>query len=271
VIYHSSDWHLDHDNILEFDKRPDANIEAMNTRVIDTTNDFVTEKDILVSHGDLCLPKVIHRDDNKGYVERIKFHLNKLRCKNIIFVCGNHDRTWVQHHGYWIPNWRLWNLFRVEQCDYCGYIWDRQKRFGFPKHCKKGCEGQSDPAAQMPIFNIHPMGYEMRLTKRICAEQAIPEEYAGMLIVCTHYSHRLWNKSHKPQKGDVGRSINLYGHSHGHLPGLRNSFDVGFNIWNRPLSLVEILTNTMVKHNEDQPPYIPHHETDYKRKSDGPA
>ena len=42
----------------------------------------------------------------------------------------------------------------------------------------------------------------------------------GQLIVLCHYSMRKWNKSHYG-------SWHLYGHSHGNLPPLGLSFDVG--------------------------------------------
>jgi len=62
----------------------------------------------------------------------------------------------------------------------------------------------------------------------------------------------------------LGRAINLYGHSHGGLPGIKNSFDVGFNVWNRPLSLVEILTKLMPEHNQTEvgSVYFGHHNNE---------
>ena len=45
-------------------------------------------------------------------------------------------------------------------------------------------------------------------------------KYEGRFIVLSHYAMRVWNRSHRG-------SIMLYGHSHGTLPGIKNSFDVG--------------------------------------------
>mgnify|MGYP002336203155 CR=1 FL=1 len=39
-------------------------------------------------------------------------------------------------------------------------------------------------------------------------------------IVCSHYSHRVWNQHHYG-------AWHLYGHSHGSLPGIGRSMDVG--------------------------------------------
>ena len=53
------------------------------------------------------------------------------------------------------------------------------------------------------------------------------------LILC-HYSMRVWPRSHHG-------ALMLYGHSHGQLPGDRQSLDVGVDCWGyRPVSLTEI-------------------------------
>lgn len=54
-------------------------------------------------------------------------------------------------------------------------------------------------------------------------------------IVCCHYAMRVWAKSHYG-------SIHLYGHSHGRLPGLGRSFDVGVDGHNfYPWSFEQVL------------------------------
>src|SRR3990167_3629454 len=45
-------------------------------------------------------------------------------------------------------------------------------------------------------------------------------KHEGKRIFCSHYSHRTWPKSHHG-------SLHIYGHSHGNLPGLGRSMDVG--------------------------------------------
>ncbi|HEY5268381.1 MAG TPA: metallophosphoesterase family protein [Candidatus Saccharimonadales bacterium] len=62
----------------------------------------------------------------------------------------------------------------------------------------------------------------------------------GEFIVLFHYGQRVWNKSHRG-------SIMLYGHSHGSLPPLGKSVDVGVDCKEitsdyRPVSLDEVLT-----------------------------
>lgn len=59
---------------------------------------------------------------------------------------------------------------------------------------------------------------------------------AGHNIVMLHYGMRVWNRSHKG-------AIQLYGHSHGTLPGNSQSLDVGTDCWNyTPVELDDILS-----------------------------
>ena len=44
-----------------------------------------------------------------------------------------------------------------------------------------------------------------------------------MTIFLSHYSHRVWQGSHKS-------TIHLYGHSHGSIPGIGKSMDVGVDV-----------------------------------------
>ena len=57
----------------------------------------------------------------------------------------------------------------------------------------------------------------------------------GRFVVLLHYGMRVWNRSHHG-------SIQLYGHSHGNLPGNSQSLDVGVDCWDyAPVSLPEIV------------------------------
>lgn len=57
----------------------------------------------------------------------------------------------------------------------------------------------------------------------------------GKTLILCHYAMRVWNKAHY-------KSLMLYGHSHGNLPGTDQSLDVGVDCWDyKPVSLEEIL------------------------------
>jgi len=59
----------------------------------------------------------------------------------------------------------------------------------------------------------------------------LPNSTQQQLIILCHYSMRVWDRSHYG-------SWHLYGHSHGNLPLLRNSLDVGVDCWEyQPVSL----------------------------------
>lgn len=56
----------------------------------------------------------------------------------------------------------------------------------------------------------------------------------GMFFFLSHYSHRVWNRSHY-------NSAHLFGHSHGRLPAYGKSFDVGVDSHNyAPLSFEQV-------------------------------
>ena len=178
------------------------------------------------------------------YLHAIQDYHDRLRCKNIIFIGGNHDRIYHLRRGDYVPNRRFWEIFRSQSiCSNCDSLIPKEKDKCYVCGCKY----------LEPYHCIHPMGYEMKITRKMCSEHGIPAEYEKLNVTVTHYSHRVWNKSHVGNKEGttpLGKSINLYGHSHGGLPGMRNAFDVAWNVWYRPVSLLEILTTLMPKHNE---------------------
>lgn len=58
----------------------------------------------------------------------------------------------------------------------------------------------------------------------------------GRLFILFHYGMRVWNRSTR-------NSIALYAHSHGELPPIRNSLDVGVDVWNfKPVGVEQILS-----------------------------
>lgn len=73
------------------------------------------------------------------------------------------------------------------------------------------------------------------------------------LITLSHYAHRVWRDSHKG-------TIELHGHSHGTLPGVGKSFDMGWDVWEKPVSLRHIINSL-----EDiEINHVDHHRADFK-------
>lgn len=103
--YFTADWHIGHNNIIKYCKRPFMNsVEqgllelanmgtiplkevriskesaiAMGNCIIDSTNAVVSQSDKLVILGDVC---------SRHYYEEIR---NRINCKEIYLIFGNHD------------------------------------------------------------------------------------------------------------------------------------------------------------------------------------
>ena len=83
MIWMSSDFHLSHARIIEYDNRPFSDLNEMASTIFNNVNQVVRENDIFYYLGDLAMggPKY---EDIVNYRKRIV-------CKNIHFILGNHD------------------------------------------------------------------------------------------------------------------------------------------------------------------------------------
>lgn len=90
-IYFTSDWHLNHFNIIKYCNRPFKTLEEMNSTIIRNFNKRVKKDDLVFFLGDFIFKSVSGKGN--GEKEKPKYFLKQLKCKNIIFICGNHDRN----------------------------------------------------------------------------------------------------------------------------------------------------------------------------------
>jgi len=120
--YIISDTHFDHNNIIDYEKRPFDSVNKMNNYMINEWNDIVNDDDVVIHIGDVAMAK-------QDRVEEIISKLNG----NLLFIKGNHDdmseynfpypyveSTILQHKGYRyycchrkenIPDyWKHWNF-----------------------------------------------------------------------------------------------------------------------------------------------------------------
>lgn len=74
-------WRDENGNIPIEDTRPFETIEEMNDVIVKNINDVVGKGDTLIMLGDICF----------GGFENIGEFLDRLKCKNIHLVMGNHD------------------------------------------------------------------------------------------------------------------------------------------------------------------------------------
>lgn len=81
MIYVTSDTHFSHNNIREYCNRPFDTIHQMNKEILDNINDLVRPTDKLFFLGDFCF----------GSRDKVITFLDKIKCKHIYYVYGNHD------------------------------------------------------------------------------------------------------------------------------------------------------------------------------------
>ena len=88
-IYWTSDSHYNHSNIVRtLSKWPDGSktrdfesLEEMNNAIVNSINSTVGENDILMHLGDWSF----------GGFEAVKEFRDKIKCKNVYLILGNHD------------------------------------------------------------------------------------------------------------------------------------------------------------------------------------
>lgn len=81
MIFFTSDLHMRHKNILKYSNRPFDTIDEMNVTILNNINNTVMTNDQLYILGDFCF----------GSVKICLEYLDKIKCRNITFVQGNHD------------------------------------------------------------------------------------------------------------------------------------------------------------------------------------
>ena len=90
-IWFCSDFHLGHDRIRDYCKRPFKNLEEMDSTIIKNFNARVDENDTVFFLGDFCMTK--SSEAAEAPKKAFDYYRNQLKCKNIIFIRGNHDNN----------------------------------------------------------------------------------------------------------------------------------------------------------------------------------
>ena len=227
--FFTADWHLDHARILTYCRRLEfmnegerqnflqmeqlyqqgeveydavrslrysrETVDRMNSSIIDNTNAVVGENDDLWIAGDIIF----------GSVWRLKHLLDRIVCRNIHIVWGNHDKD-MRH------------LMRPDR---------------FHKDLlEKVLGGEVSQESALEQWQRH----EKETTDRRFLELLIRSfhdtvtiRWEGQKILITHTAHAVWDKSH--------RGVwHCYGHSHGnfehwreeHLPNAK-MVDIGID------------------------------------------
>lgn len=90
-IWFWSDTHFGHRKISLYTGRPFSSLEEMDNTLINNFNSRVKENDLVFFLGDFSLsysPKEAPEAPKRAF----EYYRNKLNCKNIIFIQGNHDK-----------------------------------------------------------------------------------------------------------------------------------------------------------------------------------
>lgn len=81
-IFWTSDLHLGHSNVIQFDKRPFKDVDDMERVFINNHNSRVSPNDLTYFLGDIGL----------GNAERLKKYLSQINGTKVL-ILGNHDRN----------------------------------------------------------------------------------------------------------------------------------------------------------------------------------
>jgi calcineurin-like phosphoesterase family protein len=90
-VYFTSDWHLNHFNIIRYTGRPFKTLEEMNSLIISRFNEKVKEDDLVFFLGDFLFRSGSKRGE--GEIAKPEHFQQQLKCKNLIFIQGNHDKN----------------------------------------------------------------------------------------------------------------------------------------------------------------------------------
>jgi calcineurin-like phosphoesterase family protein len=139
---------------------------------------------------------------------------------------GNHFRTISEHDEALIENWNavvapddeVWHLGDFAHKTSFEHAQSVFSRLNGDKHLIRG--NHEKLGARLDWISQHDF---------------VEATVDGKHLVLFHYGMRTWPRQRRG-------ALHLYGHSHGSLPGCRQSLDVGVDCWNfRPVSLAEIL------------------------------
>jgi calcineurin-like phosphoesterase family protein len=116
-VWFTSDFHFGHFNIIRYCKRPFASTQEMDETLIDRMNSCVKPNDVLYFLGDFCL----------GNAEKVIAYRQRLACKTIHFIEGNHDKT-TRKLQHLFASWDVLSEIhiakqRIVLCHYAMRVW----------------------------------------------------------------------------------------------------------------------------------------------------
>jgi calcineurin-like phosphoesterase family protein len=122
MVWFTADFHLGHSNIIRYCEGPFSSTTEMDEEILSRVNESIKPEDELYFLGDFCIggPKVA-----LAYRQRI-------RCKRIYFVLGNHDRVIRKIEGQfaWVKEIAEVNIRQqpIVLCHYAMRVWHQSGR-----------------------------------------------------------------------------------------------------------------------------------------------
>jgi len=121
-IWFTSDFHLGHKNIIRYCNRPFQTVAQMDDAVLDGLNKRVKVGDILYFLGDFCI----------GPSATALHFRQRIRCKKIFAVPGNHDKQTrkLAQEFSWLGDLAEISTCgqRIVLCHYAMRVWNQSSR-----------------------------------------------------------------------------------------------------------------------------------------------
>ena len=174
----TADPHLGHFNIIKYCNRPFQGVDEMGNVIIDNINERVRKEDRLFVLGDIASKEVYVKD----FVERVA-------CKNIFVVPGNHDKEKILVRYFkLLPQCYMYRAlnedYRIVLCHYGMRVWEHSHHGAGMLYGHS--HGSLPPVPGAPSFDVGVDCWDFKplsLTevktemKRLCALPAASKEF----------------------------------------------------------------------------------------------
>ena len=87
----TADTHFGHEEAISLFSRPVRDVREMDELLVDRINAHVGKRDRLIHLGDFMGPMAWSGDEGKASVARVRDIRERIRCRQVELVRGNHD------------------------------------------------------------------------------------------------------------------------------------------------------------------------------------
>lgn len=136
AIWFTADTHFNHENVIEFSKRPFANLEDMTRKFINKWNERVKPGDTVYHLGDFALS---YGEKHRELINNLLADLNGQKW----LIKGNHDRKEVTSNPRWVKVIDYHEIKvdlggehkqRIVMCHYAMRVWNQCHRGSWMLH-----------------------------------------------------------------------------------------------------------------------------------------